>query len=165
MYACKKTNQDCLFMCFFLILSLEIFSVFYIVGDFSYCHLLCPTIFVFIYLKEMWGSRESQWKIPWTEEPGRLQSMGSHRVGHDWSDLAAAAAAAGRVRWSGFEHPTCVNWILWDSVSSSTVIPTQLLCRWEEIMNAEVFCKLWNIPRSGPKVHFSQLNLWWGLPR
>ena len=33
------------------------------------------------------------WKIPWTEEPGGLQSMGSHRVGHDWSDLAAAAAA------------------------------------------------------------------------
>ena len=30
-------------------------------------------------------------KIPWMEEPGRLQSMGSHRVGHDWSDLAAAA--------------------------------------------------------------------------
>ena len=23
------------------------------------------------------------WKIPWTEEPGRLHSMGSHRVGHD----------------------------------------------------------------------------------
>ena len=24
------------------------------------------------------------WKIPWTEEPGRLQSMGSLRVGHNW---------------------------------------------------------------------------------
>ena len=24
------------------------------------------------------------WKIPWTEEPGRLQSMGSRRAGHDW---------------------------------------------------------------------------------
>ena len=23
------------------------------------------------------------WRIPWTEEPGRLQSMGSHRVGHN----------------------------------------------------------------------------------
>ena len=34
------------------------------------------------------------WKIPWEEEPGRLQSMGSWIVGHDWSDLAAAAAAA-----------------------------------------------------------------------
>ena len=25
------------------------------------------------------------WRIPWTEEPGRLQSMGSQRVGHDWA--------------------------------------------------------------------------------
>ena len=25
------------------------------------------------------------WKIPWTEEPGRLQSMGSQRGGHDWA--------------------------------------------------------------------------------
>ena len=31
------------------------------------------------------------WRIPGTEEPGELPSMGSHRVGHDWSDLAAAA--------------------------------------------------------------------------
>ena len=32
------------------------------------------------------------WKIPWTEDPGMLQSMGLHRVGHNWSNLAAAAA-------------------------------------------------------------------------
>jgi len=32
------------------------------------------------------------WRIPGTAEPGGLPSMGSHRVGHDWSDLAAAAA-------------------------------------------------------------------------
>ena len=30
------------------------------------------------------------WKIPWTEEPGGLQSMGLQRVGFHWSDLAAA---------------------------------------------------------------------------
>ena len=34
------------------------------------------------------------WRTPGTGEPGELPSMGSHRVGHDWSDLAAAAAAA-----------------------------------------------------------------------
>ena len=34
------------------------------------------------------------WRILGTGEPGGLPSMGSHRVGHDWSDLAAAAAAA-----------------------------------------------------------------------
>ena len=31
------------------------------------------------------------WRIPGTGEPGGLPSMGSNRVGHDWSDLAAAA--------------------------------------------------------------------------
>ena len=31
------------------------------------------------------------WRIPGTREPGGLPSMGSHRVGHDWSDLAVAA--------------------------------------------------------------------------
>ena len=30
------------------------------------------------------------WRIPGTEEPGGVPSIGSHRVGHDWSDLAAA---------------------------------------------------------------------------
>ena len=33
------------------------------------------------------------WRIPGTGEPAGLLSMGSHRVRHDWSDLAAAAAA------------------------------------------------------------------------
>ena len=33
------------------------------------------------------------WRIPGTGEPGGLQSMGLHRVGHDCSDLAAAAPA------------------------------------------------------------------------
>ena len=32
------------------------------------------------------------WKIPGTGEPGGLPSTGLHRVGHDWSDLAAVAA-------------------------------------------------------------------------
>ena len=31
------------------------------------------------------------WRIPGTAEPGGLLSLGSHRVGHDWSDLGAAA--------------------------------------------------------------------------
>ena len=36
--------------------------------------------------KEMAAHSSSlAWKIPWMEEPGGLQSMGSHRVGHDWA--------------------------------------------------------------------------------
>ena len=44
------------------------------------------------------------WRIPGTGEPGGLPSMGLHRVGYDWSDLAAAAAACARLT-SGFNSP------------------------------------------------------------
>ena len=37
-------------------------------------------------------SRVLAWRIPGTGEPGGLPSVGSHKVGHDWSNLAAAAA-------------------------------------------------------------------------
>ena len=33
------------------------------------------------------------WRIPWTEEPGRLHFIGLHRVGHDWRDLAHTVCA------------------------------------------------------------------------
>ena len=44
---------------------------------------------------------------PRTEEPGGLPSMGSHRVGHDWSDLAAAAAATLQILFAS-SSPLCV---------------------------------------------------------
>ena len=39
------------------------------------------------------------WKIPWTEEPGRLQSMGSQRVRHDWATNTSL-------------HPPLLGWIV-----------------------------------------------------
>ena len=47
------------------------------------------------------------WRIPGTGEPVGLPSMGSHRVRHDWSYLAAAAAAV--VQW---EWAQCIIWLL-----------------------------------------------------
>ena len=49
---------------------------------------LCPGsafLFVGVCLIMAPHSGTLAWKIPWTEEPGRLQSMGSLRVGHDWA--------------------------------------------------------------------------------
>ena len=40
------------------------------------------------------------WRIPWPEKPGRLQSMGSHRVGHDRSDLAAGNSSEENITWT-----------------------------------------------------------------
>ena len=40
------------------------------------------------------------WKIPWTEEPGGLQSMGLRRVGHDWAtSLSLVTFMHGRRKW------------------------------------------------------------------
>ena len=40
------------------------------------------------------------WKIPWTEKPGSLQSMGSQRVGHDWvTSLSLSLSKTSRCFW------------------------------------------------------------------
>ena len=64
------------------------------------------------------------WRIPGTGKPGGLPSMGSHRVGHDWSDVAAAAAVCFLCLWVWFcfvtyvhlcyflFHIICETWIL-----------------------------------------------------
>ena len=54
------------------------------------------------------------WRIPWAEEPGRVQSIGSHRVRHDWSDLARthvkvwntvhSVLSSGKVVWDEENH-------------------------------------------------------------
>ena len=47
------------------------------------------------------------WKIPWTEEPGRLQSIGSLRVRHDWAtSLSCIGEGNGNpLQYSSLENP------------------------------------------------------------
>ena len=47
-------------------------------------------IYIYIFLGDSMATHSSilAWRIPWTEEPGRLQSIVSQRVRHCWSDLA-----------------------------------------------------------------------------
>ena len=67
------------------------------------------------------------WRIPVSGEPGGLPSMGWHRVGHDWSDLAAAAAAALHRSLSALHHTKirilCFIWIYWECPSYSNCTP------------------------------------------
>ena len=60
------------------------------------------------------------WRIPGAGEPGRLPLMGLHRVGHNWSDLAAAAVQTGAVSWSSGHRPhTKINTVLHSDLLSS----------------------------------------------
>ena len=49
------------------------------------------------------------WRIPGTGEPGRLPSTGLHKVRHDWSDSAAAAAAAKHCSSQHIPEPDSVS--------------------------------------------------------
>ena len=62
-----------------------------------------PFTFYFHALEEEMVTHSSvlAWRIPGTGEPGGLLSLGLHRVGHDWNDLAAAASK----HFSGFISP------------------------------------------------------------
>ena len=53
------------------------------------------------------------WRIPGMGEPGGLLSMGSHGVGHDWSDLAAAAAiySPQGSLVHGISHARTLEWV------------------------------------------------------
>ena len=65
-------------------------------------------------------------RIPGSGEPNGLLSMGSHRVGHDWSDLAAAA-----VWLVGFYFQECFDLVVSDSVRPHGLQPTWLLRPWD----------------------------------
>ena len=93
------------------------------------------------------------WRIPGMGKPGGLLSMGSHRVGHDWSDLAAAAASSSKFwklcsllleleeyQWtitlsssSGYG----INWKLYKESETLTSLQAQL--DWEIQLQSEIY--------------------------
>ena len=113
------------------------------------------------------------WKIPWTEEPGRLQSMGSPRVGHDWATslslftfihwrrkwqptvLPHSLGFSRQEYWSGLPFPSPMyeskkwKWscsVMSDSQRPHGLQPTGLRHPWEfpgESTGAGCHCLLW----------------------
>ena len=62
------------------------------------------------------------WKIPWTEEPGRLQSMGSLRVRHNW---ATSFSLFTFVHWRRKQQPTPV-FLPWESQGQGSLVGCSL---------------------------------------
>ena len=71
------------------------------------------------------------WRIPWTEEPGGLQSMGSQRVRCDWSNLAGGEGEAGDLHCTESYTANEDLWIVYSRAKNSVIspqIPLQALC-------------------------------------
>ena len=71
------------------------------------------------------------WKTPWTEEPGRLQSMGSQRVGHNWATSLSLSfmgfvknvgVSRGRIEWGWLE--ITLSWVV--STFMVTILSTSM---------------------------------------
>ena len=89
------------------------------------------------------------WKIPWTEEPGKLQSMGLRRVGHNWAtslSLSSTGEGNGKALQCSFQENSRDRGAWWAAVygvaqsrtqlkwlsssSSSSSIPVQRCTTW-----------------------------------
>ena len=98
------------------------------------------------------------WRIPGTGEPGRLPSMGSHRVGHDWSDLAAASAAT----WNEAEHYLLKN--VPSEIWTQTGQLTELFC-FHTLFNfrfieSEEYANLSTWPEEDKNVFLTYTPIW-----
>ena len=74
------------------------------------------------------------WRIPWTEEPDGLWSMGSQRVRHKWSDLPPTQkynnTVITRTKIETFICCCCVASVMSDSLLPHGLQPTRLPCPW-----------------------------------
>ena len=80
------------------------------------------------------------WRIPGTGEPGGLSSMGSHRVGHDGSDLAAAAWPYHCFKGCSLPPPFCLICTLDASQMVTSAFPKMLKYiefDWQSVLNLQ----------------------------
>ena len=87
-------------------------------------------------------------RIPWTEEPGGLWSMGSQRVGHDWSDLALKRSLNLKLK-SGYK--LCHEYLCWGKREEMKVSPIchgpvmhQTLLKMKPVCG--LYMEIWNTP-------------------
>ena len=124
------------------------------------------------------------WRIPGTGEPSGLPSMGSYRVRHYWSDLAAAAAAVWCIAvgdgqgglaccdsWGRKESDTTerLNWTeldwaaVWTHHSPPPKFSTYVLPHFSHVW---LFATSWAVAfQAAPSIGFSRQEYWSGLPR
>ena len=129
------------------------------------------------------GASILAWTIPGTEEPGGLPSVGSHRVGQDWSNLAAAMIVTTVLNWKQwiFGNPSTEStfslWLqsvymhcrvsarhhIW--LEPGSQIPNHAKVKVKLLSCARLFVTPWTVAYHAPlSMGFSRQEYWSGLP-
>ena len=102
------------------------------------------------------------WRIPWTEEPGRLQSIGSLRVGHDWatsvSVLPLSCIGEGNgnpLQCSCLENPRDGG-VWWAAVYG--VAQSQTRLKWLSSRPYNLCCNYWTLSLKHESRHRQYIN-------
>ena len=109
------------------------------------------------------------WKIPWTEEPGGLQSLGSQRVGHDWVTKHTQTKLANCIKQVAFAmclilpHPfgdplMCCLCLIWGLLSLSSPAPAHQIL-WPGVVKLLLF----PLPKTALDVFWKDRNASWIL--
>ena len=133
-----------------------------------------PSNFTFIFHfhvleKEMaTHSNVLAWRIPGTGEPGGLPSMGLHRVGHDWSDLAVATQKK-QIRYGIRLLPNYSNTvILWVAIAVISVSLISFITMWVHAKSLPLCPTLGDPkdcrPQTPLSMEFFWQEYWSGLP-
>ena len=99
------------------------------------------------------------WKIPWMEEPDRLQSMGSQRIGHDWATSHRSLIE----RWNLILNVTQVSLVV-QLVKNPPVMRVQSLSREDHLekeMTTHFRILAWEIPRTEEPGGLQSMRLQW----
>ena len=108
------------------------------------------------------------WRIPGTGKPGGLPPMGSHRVGHDWSDLATAAASSKSLTpmcmHSSLTLPVTVSLLKsWFHPFILSLTPTQTIfqqtCHLQSINPITISVSPTSLPKLDPIIHHCNHSL------
>ena len=104
------------------------------------------------------------WKIPWTEEPGRLRSMGSLSVRHDW---ATSLSLFIFMHWRGKWQPTPVflpgesqGWGAWWAAVYGVTQSQTRLKRLSSSSSSNMYVSLLFCPLTLQELHFTPISLW-----
>ena len=105
------------------------------------------------------------WKIPWTEECGRLQSMRSQRVGHDWTNSLSLFCDPMDCSLSGSPFPGTLRarTLEWVAISFSNASKWKVKVK--SLSRVQLFVTPWTVAYHTPlSMGFSQQEYWSGLP-